>query len=77
MQNDALRNFLLSTGDKVLVEASSTDRVLGIGLGKNNPDALDPQKMERTKPLGFYFDGCLERYGYFGYVWRIRRGGRW
>ena len=46
MQNDALRNFLLSTGDKVLVEASPTDRVWGIGLGKNNPDALDPQNGE-------------------------------
>ena len=44
MQNSALRSFLLSTGDKVLVEASPTDRVWGIGLGKNNPDALDPQK---------------------------------
>ena len=34
MQNSALRSFLLSTGDKVLVEASPTDRVWGIGLGK-------------------------------------------
>ena len=34
LQNSALRNFLLSTGDKVLVEASPTDRVWGIGMGK-------------------------------------------
>lgn len=53
MQNDALRNFLLSTGDKVLVEASPTDRVWGIGLGKNNPDALDPQKWRGQNRLGF------------------------
>lgn len=53
MQNDALRNFLLSTGDKVLVEASPTDRVWGIGLGKNNPDALDPQKWRGQNLLGF------------------------
>lgn len=53
MQNDALRNFLLSTGDKVFVEASPTDRVWGIGLGKNNPDALDPQKWRGQNRLGF------------------------
>lgn len=53
MQNDALRNFLLSTGDKVLVEASPTDRVWGIGLGKNNPDALDPKKWRGQNLLGF------------------------
>lgn len=53
MQNSALRSFLLSTGDKVLVEASPTDRVLGIGLGKNNPDALDPQKWRGQNLLGF------------------------
>lgn len=53
LQNSALRNFLLSTGDKVLVEASPTDRVWGIGLGKNNPDALDPQKWRGQNLLGF------------------------
>lgn len=53
MQNDALRNFLLSTGDKVLVEASPTDLVWGIGLGKNNPDALDPVKWRGENLLGF------------------------
>lgn len=53
MQNDTLRNFLLSTGEKVLVEASPTDRVWGIGLGKNNPDALDPQKWRGQNLLGF------------------------
>ena len=53
LQNSALRSFLLSTGDKVLVEASPTDRVWGIGLGKNNPDALDPQKWRGQNLLGF------------------------
>lgn len=53
LQNSALRNFLLSTGDKVLVEASPTDRVWGIGMGKNNPDALDPQKWRGQNLLGF------------------------
>ena len=53
MQNSALRTFLLSTGDKVLVEASPTDRIWGIGLGKNNPDALDPTKWRGKNLLGF------------------------
>ena len=53
MQNSALRSLLLSTGDKVLVEASPTDRVWGIGLGKNNPDALDPKKWRGQNLLGF------------------------
>lgn len=53
MQNDTLRNFLLSTGEKVLVEASPTDRVWGIGMGKNNPDALNPQKWRGQNLLGF------------------------
>ena len=53
LQNSALRNFLLSTGDKVLVEASPTDRGWGIGMGKNNPDALDPQKWRGQNLLGF------------------------
>lgn len=53
LQNSALRSFLLSTGDKVLVEASPTDRVWGIGLGKNNSDALDPQKWRGQNLLGF------------------------
>ena len=53
MQNDVLKQFLLSTGDKVLVEASPTDRIWGIGLGKNNPDALDPAKWRGKNLLGF------------------------
>lgn len=53
MQNSIRRNFLLSTGDKVLVEASPTDRIWGIGLGKNNPDALDPTKWRGKNLLGF------------------------
>lgn len=53
MQNDTLRNFLLSTGEKVLVEASPTDRAWGIGMGKNNPDVLNPQKWRGQNLLGF------------------------
>ena len=53
LQNSALRNFLLSTGDRVLAEASPTDRIWGIGLGKNNPGALEPEKWRGQNLLGF------------------------
>ena len=53
LQNSALRDFLLSTDDKVLVEASPRDRIWGIGLGKNNPDALEPSKWRGENLLGF------------------------
>lgn len=53
LRNSALRNFLLSTGDRVLAEASPADRIWGIGLGKNNPDALEPEKWRGQNLLGF------------------------
>ena len=52
-QNAKLREFLLSTGDKILAEASPRDRIWGIGMGKNNPDALDPAKWRGRNLLGF------------------------
>ena len=52
-QNAKLREFLLSTGDKILVEASPRDRIWGIGMGKSNPDALDPAKWRGRNLLGF------------------------
>lgn len=42
-QNPKLRDFLLSTGDKVLVEASPYDKIWGIGLEAKNPDACAPR----------------------------------
>lgn len=52
-QNAKLREFLLSTGDKILAEASPRDRIWGIGMGKSNPDALDPAKWRGRNLLGF------------------------
>lgn len=52
-QNAKLREFLLSTGDKILVEASPKDRIWGIGMGKSDPDALDPAKWRGRNLLGF------------------------
>jgi hypothetical protein len=41
-QNQKLKAFLLSAGERVLVEASPTDAVWGIGLAEDNPLALSP-----------------------------------
>ena len=52
-QNPELLDFLLSTKNRILVEASPRDRIWGIGMGKANPDALCPLKWRGTNLLGF------------------------
>jgi len=53
VQNPDLRNFLLSTGDSILVEASPYDRIWGIGLSEDDPRAKDPRQWEGENLLGF------------------------
>jgi len=48
-----LRAFLLSTGDRVLVEASPLDRVWGIGLPASDEAAMDPERWRGPNLLGF------------------------
>ncbi|MET0236277.1 MAG: NADAR family protein [Kibdelosporangium sp.] len=48
-----LRAFLLSTGDKVLVEAAPRDVIWGIGLGRDSPRAQDPAQWRGQNLLGF------------------------
>ena len=52
-QNEKLRNFLISTDDKVLVEASPKDEVWGIGLDEHSSEASCPRKWKGTNLLGF------------------------
>lgn len=52
-QNPKMKEVLLSSAPKVLVEASPRDRIWGIGMGKGNSDALDPSKWRGKNLLGF------------------------
>jgi ribA/ribD-fused uncharacterized protein len=52
-QSDALRNFLLSIDEDIIVEASPFDRIWGIGMGMNNPNAQNPQNWRGENLLGF------------------------
>lgn len=52
-QNPALKNFLLNTGNQVLVEASPLDAIWGIGLPADHPDASNPQQWPGENLLGF------------------------
>jgi ribA/ribD-fused uncharacterized protein len=52
-QHPDLRRFLLSTGQRVLVEASPLDRVWGIGLAADDPAAEDPARWRGSNLLGF------------------------
>jgi ribA/ribD-fused uncharacterized protein len=52
-QNGALREFLLNTGDRVLVEASPVDSIWGIGLAADDPKAAIPNEWQGLNLLGF------------------------
>ena len=52
-QNEKLLDFLLSTDNKILVEASPKDTVWGIGLDESSPEAIQPRKWIGENLLGF------------------------
>lgn len=52
-QHPDLGAFLLQTGTKVLVEASPTDRIWGIGRAADDPAARDPLAWRGLNLLGF------------------------
>lgn len=52
-QNKKMKDFILASAPKILVEASPRDRIWGIGMGKGNPDAFDPTKWRGKNLLGF------------------------
>lgn len=52
-QNKDLKNYLLSTNKRILVEASPVDAIWGIGLAKDNKLAENPLKWRGLNLLGF------------------------
>lgn len=52
-QHPALREFLLGTGSRVLVEASPVDAIWGIGLAQDHPKAAYPAEWRGLNLLGF------------------------
>ena len=52
-QNVLLKNYLLSTAPRVLVEASPYDGIWGIATAADMPDAQNPAKWRGSNLLGF------------------------
>ena len=52
-QNEKPLDLLLSTDDKILVEASPKDTVWGIGLDESSSEAIQPRKWIGENLLGF------------------------
>jgi ribA/ribD-fused uncharacterized protein len=52
-QHADLRDYLLGTGRRVLVEASPMDRIWGIGLTRDDPAASDAGRWRGLNLLGF------------------------
>ena len=52
-QKQELRDYLVSTEGKILVEASPYDNMWGIGMAESNPDIFNPSKWIGQNLLGF------------------------
>ena len=52
-QNHELGEFLLNTGNRVLVEASPVDKIWGVGLAEDSDAINNPNKWKGLNLLGF------------------------
>lgn len=52
-QNKKLMDYLLSTGDRIIVEASPTDTIWGIGLSQDSKMIDNPHTWKGENLLGF------------------------
>jgi ribA/ribD-fused uncharacterized protein len=52
-EHPELAAFLLATGQRIIVEASPVDRIWGIGLAADSPDAARPERWKGENLLGF------------------------
>lgn len=51
--NTELKEFLICTGEKILVEASPYDTIWGIGMKEDDPNATNPYRWKGENLLGF------------------------
>ena len=59
-QHEELKAYLLSTKDRIIVEASPRDRIWGIGMGKSNEKATNPSQWRGLNLLGFALMGVRD-----------------
>lgn len=52
-QDERLKQFLLDTGERILVEASPLDAIWGIGLAADDADMVNPVAWQGLNLLGF------------------------
>jgi ribA/ribD-fused uncharacterized protein len=52
-QHPQFAEYLLNTGDRILVEASPVDRIWGIGMAQDNEEINDPNNWRGLNLLGF------------------------
>lgn len=52
-QNSDIRQYLINTQGRVLVEASPVDRIWGMGLSQSSQDASNPKHWQGLNLLGF------------------------
>lgn len=52
-QHIELGQYLINTGERVLVEASPVDKIWGVGLAKDNEHITNPQNWRGLNLLGF------------------------
>lgn len=52
-QHVDLKEYLLQTGNRIIVEASPMDQIWGIGMAKSNPNAENPTLWKGENLLGF------------------------
>jgi len=52
-QNAVLKEYLLNTGDRIIVEASPVDAIWGIGMAQDHQNILNPELWRGENLLGF------------------------
>lgn len=52
-QHSELRDFLIATHDRILVEASPVDSIWGVGMAQDHVDIQNPEKWKGLNLLGF------------------------